>query len=105
MNIQDIYQLMNHFEGSGISELELEMEGVKVGLKKGGHMVSVFETETMSQSTKTKEVKPTEVAVKVSGTKVEAPLLGTLPCDEEIESIQVENGQMVEYHQVLMTVK
>lgn len=143
MNIQDIYQLMNHFEGSGISELELEMEGVKVGLKKGGHMVSVFETETMSQSTKTKEVKPTEVAVKVSGTKVEAPLLGTFyaspspeeepfvtvgkevkkgdvvgiieamklmneitaPCDEVIESIQVENGQMVEYHQVLMTVK
>lgn len=143
MNIQDIYQLMNHFEGSGISELELEMEGVKVGLKKGGHMVSVFETETMSQSTKTKEVKPTEVAVKVSGTKVEAPLLGTFyaspspeeapfvtvgkevkkgdvvgiieamklmneitaPCDGVIESIQVENGQMVEYHQVLMTVK
>lgn len=42
MNIQDIYQLMNHFEGSGISELELEMEGVKVGLKKGGHMVNVI---------------------------------------------------------------
>ena len=39
MNIQDIYQLMNHFEGSGISELELEMEGVKVGLKKRSYGV------------------------------------------------------------------
>lgn len=143
MNIQDIYQLMNHFEGSSVSELEMEMEGVKVSLKKGGHAVSVFKTETMNQPIKTKELKPAESPVESSGTKVEAPLLGTFyaapspeeapfvtvgkevkkgdvvgiieamklmneitaPCDGVIESIQVENGQMVEYHQVLMTVK
>ena len=29
----------------------------------------------------------------------------TAPCDGIIESINAENGQMVEYHQVLMRVK
>lgn len=143
MNIQDIYQLMNHFEGSAVSELELEMEGVKVSLKKGGRPVLVSEAETIVQPTETSAVKPAAAQAESSGTKVEAPLLGTFyaspspeeapfvivgkevkkgdvvgiieamklmneitaPCDGIIESIQVENGQMVEYHQVLMTVK
>lgn len=143
MNIQDIYQLMNQFEGSNMTEMDLEMEGVKVSLKKGGQSVVVSEMETLVQPTKAITVKSVENNVESAGTKVEAPLVGTFyaspspeeapfvavgkrvkkgdvvgiieamklmneitaPCDGVIESIQVENGQMVEYHQVLMTVK
>ena len=35
MNIEEVYKLMGKFEGSLLAEMELEMEGVKISLKKG----------------------------------------------------------------------
>lgn len=143
MNIQDIYQLMNHFEGSSMAELDLEMEGVKVTLKKGGQPVCFTETENVIKPVKVRTEEKSEKQDEIQGIKVEAPLVGTFytspspeespfvsvgqnvkkgdvvgiieamklmneitaPCDGVIEAIQVENGQMVEYHQVLMIVK
>lgn len=141
MNIQDIYQLMDRFESSSMAEMNLEMEGVKVALKKGGEMTAVQTAPNVCKNMSKQD------AVKVennepSGMAVEAPLVGsfyaapspeeapfvtvgcevkkgdvvgiieamklmneiTAPCDGIIEAIHVENGQMVEYHQVLMRI-
>lgn len=140
MNIQDIYQLMDRFEASSMEELDLEMEGVKVAFKKGGQPVAVQTAATVTEQVMIQKAEKKE---EVSGTVVEAPLVGTFyaapspeeapfvtvgcevkkgdvvgiieamklmneitaPCDGIIEAINVENGQMVEYHQVLMSVK
>lgn len=140
MNIQDIYQLMDRFEGSSMSEMNLEMEGVKVAFKKGGEPVAVAAAPTVREVVTKQETTGKEDVP--AGTAVEAPLVGTFytapspdeppfvtagcevkkgdvvgiieamklmneitaPCDGIIESIDVENGQMVEFHQVLMRI-
>ena len=143
MNIQDIYQLMDRFEVSSMAELNLEMEGVKVAFKKGGLVSEVSTAAPAALVAAPVVLQETEEKQVVSGTVVEAPLVGTFyaapspeeppfvtvgsevkkgdvvgiieamklmneitaPCDGVIEAINVENGQMVEYHQVLMCVK
>ena len=143
MNIQDIYQLMDRFEGSSMAELNLEMEGVKVLLKKGGATAAVQVAPPATTVAEPVVIHKAEKKEEVSGTTIEAPLVGTFyaapspeeapfvtvgsevkkgdvvgiieamklmneitaPCDGIIEAINVENGQMVEYHQVLMSVK
>ena len=143
MNIQDIYQLMDRFESSAMAELDLEMEGVKVVFKKGGVMSAASAAPLATTVTEPVVIHKAEKKEEVSGTAIEAPLVGTFyaapspeeapfvtvgcevkkgdvvgiieamkmmneitaPCDGIIEAINVENGQMVEYHQVLMSVK
>ena len=144
MNIQDIYQLMDRFEAASMSEMNLEMEGVKVAFKRGGEPLAMFTAPVMHENVKNVN-HPVETPKEEvpEGTPVEAPLVGTFyaapspeeapvvsvgsevkkgdvvgiieamklmneitaPCDGIIESINAENGQMVEYHQVLMRVK
>ena len=159
MNIQDIYELMDRFEESSMTEMNLEMEGAKVILKRSGQLVEVQTAEGNGNMAmeKAAAVQLTGESVKgmtpeklqkmkkpeePSGTVIEAPLVGTFyaapspdaevfvnvgqqvkkgdvvgiieamklmneitaPCDGHIESIEVENGQMVEYHQVLMRI-
>lgn len=159
MNIQDIYELMERFEDSSMTEMNLELEGAKIVLKKGGQFAAV---QMAAESGDTVQEKSESVALigksaknmtsknhqktkkseKPSGTVIEAPLVGTFyaapspeaesfvkagqevkkgdvvgiieamklmneitaPCDGTIESIEVENGQMVEFHQVLMRI-
>lgn len=139
MNIQDIYQLLDRFESSSMAELNLEMEGVKVALKKGGQVMAVPTAATVTEPVVIQEAAKKEMPL---GTVIEAPLVGTFyaapspeeapfvsvgkkvkkgdvvgiieamklmneitaPCDGIIEAIDVENGQMVEYHQVLMRI-
>ena len=43
MNIQDIYQLMDRFEAASMSEMNLEMEGVKVAFKRGGEPLAMLQ--------------------------------------------------------------
>ncbi|MBQ8857078.1 MAG: acetyl-CoA carboxylase biotin carboxyl carrier protein [Lachnospiraceae bacterium] len=143
MNIQDIYQLMDRFEVSSMAEFNLEMEGVKVAFKKGGLVSEVSTAAPVAPVAAPVVLQKTEEKQEVSGTVIEAPLIGTFyaapspeeapfvtvgsevkkgdvvgiieamklmneitaPCDGVIEAINVENGQMVEYHQVLMSVK
>lgn len=139
MNIQDIYQLMDRFESSSMAEVNLEMEGVKVALKKSGQVMAVPAAATVTEPAVIQEAAKKEMPL---GTVIEAPLVGTFyaapspeeapfvsvgkkvkkgdvvgiieamklmneitaPCDGMIEAIDVENGQMVEYHQVLMRI-
>lgn len=142
MNIQDIYQLMDRFEGSSMSEMNLEMEGVKVAFKKGGETAVVTAAPVAVAPIVREVVTEQEKAEVQEGTAVEAPLVGTFysapspeeapfvtvgsevkkgdvvgiieamklmneiiaPCDGTIEAIEVENGQMVEFHQILMRI-
>ena len=133
MNIQNIYELMERFEGSSMTEMTVELEGAKVTFKKGG-------CQTESPAAVREKQLPVQ---EETGAVIEAPLVGTFyaapspeeepfvregqevkkgdvvgiieamklmneitaPCDGIIEKIAVENGQMVEYHQMLMRVK
>ncbi|MGN0243510.1 MAG: acetyl-CoA carboxylase biotin carboxyl carrier protein [Lachnospiraceae bacterium] len=157
MDMQEIYRLMERFEQSSIGEMELEMPGAKVMLRKsstaiGGVAFTAPDTVQMLQST-----QPAQSGQKVQGeqsiskkettetadnmTEITAPLVGTFyraPSEDEkpyvmvgqevkkgdvvgiieamklmneivaaedgvIETIDVENGSMVEYQQRLMT--
>lgn len=48
MHINDVYELLNRFENSSITELELEIEGVKLVLKKETECAVSAEQETMT---------------------------------------------------------
>ena len=142
MNIQDIYQLLDRFEGSSVAELNLEMEGTKVQLKKYGEQVSLQSAPVLPFTGNEPKTEISQTADKAVGTTVEAPLVGTFysapspeeapfvsvgssvkkgdvvgiieamklmneitaPCDGTVEVIQIENGQMVEFGQVLMRI-
>lgn len=140
MNIQNVFELMDRFEGASMTELILEMEGSRLVLKKGADAKVTAASAAPIQ--KMVEQGEEETALKEE-TLIEAPLVGTFysapspeeknfvdvgqevkkgdvvgiieamklmneitaPCDGVISSVQVENGQMVEYHQVLMRMK
>ena len=146
MKIQDIYELMDRFEGSSMSELNLEMEGVKVALKKETESAVSAEPVVYEDAKKAERslmIPKMKEEEEPAGIAVEAPLVGTFysapspeeapfvtvgsevkkgdvvgiieamklmneitaPCDGIITAINVETGQLVEYHQVLMRVK
>lgn len=142
MNIQDIYQLMDRFDCSLSAEFNLEMEGVKLQLKKCGEQGNLQSAPHLSGAAVTPKPEIAKAAEKVTGMMVEAPLVGTFysgpspedapfvsvgsrvkkgdvvgiieamklmneitaPCDGTVEVIQAENGQMVEFGQVLMRI-
>lgn len=142
MNIQDIYELMNRFEASSVGELNLDMEGVKLQLKKYGEQVSLQSAPHLPAAAVTPNKEITKAAEEEAGMTVEAPLVGTFysapspedapfvtvgsrvkkgdvvgiieamklmneitaPCDGTVEVIQAENGQMVEFGQILMRI-
>lgn len=73
MDISEIYKLMETFETSGISELNLEMEGVRLALKKNA-------AGTVPIAAARKEERKTEDTVseeEPEGMLVKAPLVGT----------------------------
>lgn len=142
MNIQDIYQLMDRFDCSLAAEFNLEMEGVKLQLKKCGEQGNLQSAPHLSGAAVTPKPEIAKAAEEVTGMMVEAPLVGTFysgpspedapfvsvgsrvkkgdvvgiieamklmneitaPCDGTVEMIQAENGQMVEFGQVLMRI-
>ena len=149
MDIQEIYGLMERFEASAITELELEHLGSKIKLKKSGEYVVTpvmmsnvkSEQQTVKAAGETKDAANVSKAAAERLTEVKAPLVGTFyrapspdenpfvmvgqpvkkgdvlgiieamklmneilaPEDGMVESIQAENGSMVEYNQVLLT--
>lgn len=149
MDIQEIYRLMERFEVSTITELELEHSGSKIKLKKGGEYVPSTvmvpnvkpEQQTVKAAVETKDTANVSKAAAEKLAEVKAPLVGTFyrapspddkpfvlvgqsvkkgdvlgiieamklmneilaPEDGVVESIFAENGSMVEYNQVLLT--
>lgn len=83
MNINEVYKLMDHFEKSSLSELELGMDGVQLSMKKGTanqaaapvhhvteQTVQVVQTESTEKDVAGKEAAEGEILIK-------APLVGT----------------------------
>lgn len=84
MNINDVYQLMDRFEGSTLGELSIEMEGVKFSAKKG-YMCESVAPQTTAQAqinapihieTKVEEAE-TSQSVADDSKVITAPLVGT----------------------------
>lgn len=83
MNINEVYKLMDHFEKSSLSELELKLEGVRLSMKKGTgnqevppqhHVTEQTVQVVQAESTEKKNVK--EEAAK-GEILIKAPLVGT----------------------------
>ena len=157
MEKKDIYELMDRFDKSGLGEIELEMQGVKVVMRKGGQVVASAGTVAMPSnmmSTITNNSTIDNLGMEnntvvsnnennINQKTINAPLVGTFyrapsPDDKpyvevgskvkkgdvigiieamklmneitatedgEITAIEVENGEMVEYDQVIMRIK
>lgn len=87
MNIEEVYKLMGKFEGSLLAEMELEMEGVKISLKKGlpdmrgiseaSHADTAVVLTENAGGTKTVQKKEEIKAESQDAVLVKAPLVGT----------------------------
>lgn len=88
MDINEVYKLMGNFENSTMTELNLEMEGVKLSMKKGATfserpvhtVVDSYEAIVKNDVVEKKEVlKEAEVksAAVGEGIEIKAPLVGT----------------------------
>lgn len=95
MNMNEVYQLLEYFEASALSEVEVEMDGVKVAAKK-----NTFEAGHGSVKTTTESVpvhkKP------LGGKKITAPLVGifyraSAPGEEPFikEGQQIKKGDVI----------
>lgn len=145
MELNDIYNLIDKFENSKMSSMELEFEDVRLSVKKE---MGVVYTERETANVERKISEPS-VSVQSSAEQdinkyeVKAPLVGTFyraaspddepfvvvgkkvskgdligiieamklmneivsPVDGEVVSIDAVDSEMVEYNQVLITIK
>lgn len=102
MNIEDVYKLIERIENSNLSEFELEMNDVKLSLKKN---IVVKESQVASVITQTEAA--TDEVVKADLTRkdcieVKAPFVGTFyraPSPEEKPFVmigtEVKKGEIV----------
>ncbi len=106
MELKDIYGLLDRFENSSCAELELDMNGVHLGLKKGmacsGEVQTVQERVQGLQTEKPQSQNEAAVPDKTEGTVIEAPLVGTFyaaagPDEEPFVKIgqQVHAGDVI----------
>lgn len=107
MNINEVYQLMDRFEASTLAELSLEMEGVKLSVKKGCAGVQspsafaatpgVATPMTPATSTAPASAPATQTQSAASAEKIiTAPLVGTFyRAPGPGEKAFVEVGQQV----------
>ena len=131
MDINEVYKLMGNFENSSMTELNLEMEGVKLSMKKGSvgyerpvqaevqNYVPVVKKEVVeakdalvqAETKTTASGDAIEVILRQQVKKgdvvgiVEAmKLMNEIVATEDgvVESILVEDGTMVEYNEVLI---
>lgn len=135
MNINEVYQLMDKFEASTLAELSLEMEGVKLSVKKGcagAQSPSVF---AATPGVATPSMTPGKtITAPLVGTFYRAPGPGEKPFvevgqqvkkgdvvgiieamklmneitateDGVVEEIVAEDGSLVEYNEVLICLK
>lgn len=145
MNIDDIYRIMDRFENGITSELELELDGVRLSLKKSGSLngSSIAGSTVNINSVQPAVNAPAALQDEDYSKVIKAPLLGVfyvapgegeepyvkpgdkvkkgdvvgiieamklmneIEADEEgiVDSIEVGNGEMVEYGQVLIKLR
>ena len=142
MEKKDIYEMMEKFEHSQLAEIELDMHGVRLVMKKGVQDNTPME-RIENIRVNTTNMKSVEIEEDVNEKTIKAPLVGTFyrapspdekpyievgsvvkkgdvigiieamklmneiaaPEDGEIVAIEIENGEMVEYDQVIVKYK
>lgn len=86
MDIKEVYKLMGVFEASGISELALELEGMKIALKKAAGekepgqktaFAAVKADEAQENTTGTQSMNRVEQTENDGEILIKAPLVGT----------------------------
>ena len=103
MKMNEVYQLLEYFESSTLSEVEVEMDGVKVSAKKNtfdaGHVSAGMTTESVPVH---KKSMGDGVKHGGSGKKITAPLVGifyraSAPGEEPFikEGQQIKKGDVI----------
>ncbi|MGN0298824.1 MAG: acetyl-CoA carboxylase biotin carboxyl carrier protein [Lachnospiraceae bacterium] len=142
MNLQDVYQLWDRFEKSTVGELEVELDGARLVMKKmAAANVSEVNVERREALPELPQMpssfsKPDEILIQAPlvGTFYRAPspqdapfvsvgqnvhkddVVGLIeamklmneiisPCDGVVEAIEVEDGSVVEFDQILIRIK
>lgn len=95
MNMNEVYQLLEYFEASALSEVEVEMDGVKVAAKKNTFEAGHGSVKTITESVPVHK-KP------LGGKKITAPLVGifyraSAPGEEPFikEGQQIKKGDVI----------
>ena len=110
MNLKEIKEMIQLMNENGLTEFEMEKEGLKVRLRKGaGGIVEpsvVYETRPAAQSpARTAEAAPKE-APAARGSQIKSPMVGTFyssPAPDAASFIQV--GSTVEVGQVICIIE
>jgi acetyl-CoA carboxylase biotin carboxyl carrier protein len=111
MNIKEIKEMINLMNENGLTELELEKEGLRIRLKKTSAGTEVFsgpiavETQKIAQVQRIEALQPSE---KIADKTVEirAPMVGTFYRAPSPESPPyVEVGQIIETGQVICIIE
>ena len=151
MDLKDVYELLDKFDGSACCEMELNLNGMQLNLKKyssiaapsGLNNVVAGNTQTQAEQVTDNESAGDAVEIKAPLVEIKAPLVGTFyqapgpdeqpyvkvgqqvkkgdvvgiieamklmnevvaPQDGVILSIDATDGNMVQYGQVLFTMK
>ena len=110
MNIKEIKEMIQLMNENGLTEFELEKDGLKIRLKKGanGQIESFQEAQASSGRVRTSESKeaPKTVAVPVSKASIVSPMVGTFyasPAPDAPPFVQV--GSQVEVGQVICIIE
>jgi len=94
MNIKEIKELMEAVRQNGIAELELERAGVKVRIRKEGHLAPMGLTLPVSTSNLTAS-HPVPLASSMGGSSVPTPSLPGSPVTADEEELYVVRSPIV----------
>ena len=102
MENKDIYQLIDKFEASSLSALEIEQAGTRICMRKGGDQMVTPVTQQMEQTVNAVEQKTVASIPEKKYTEIKAPLVGlfyTTPSPDAEPYVKV--GDKIEKGQVL----
>lgn len=101
MNLQDVCNLVDRFESSSLSELQLELDNMKLVCKKGSVTGECVTSEVMADKPVKVSKEPVKASVE-SGVEIKAKIAGTFYRAESPDSKPfVQVGQKVEKGQVI----
>ena len=111
MNLKEIKEVIQLMNENGLSEIEMEKDGLKIRLKKGPtgavEPVVVQETRPIAIAAKTSEASVKEtVASSVKSTEVKSPMVGTFYSSPAPDApVFVQIGHSVEVGQVICIIE
>ena len=108
MNLKEIKEMINLMNENNLSELELEREGLKIRLKKGGDRIIEQYVAASPAAEAGREAPPTRAAeeTKEAPLQIKSPMVGTFyraPAAEAEPFVEV--GQEIEPGQVVCIIE